>query len=132
MGDEVFCLRTHLLSFCPLCAFLHLLYASNQLHFPSFTSSRTSITKIYLLKLLTGTYDLDADQPPSVVGAPTAFIAMKTMTSFMSSLVEKTFDTSDMQEKGIVYAILFHIFIAFFLISALRVIFTDPGKVSDV
>lgn len=37
-----------------------------------------------------------------------------------------------MQQKGIAYAIIFHIFGSLFLASVFKVMFTEPGRVSEV
>lgn len=77
--------------------------------------------------LLSGSYDLGkADVASSP--ASTAFVVLNTMTLFTNQI----FQASDSKEKGIIYAILLHIFALLFWTSAFRAILTDPGKVTDV
>lgn len=88
---------------------------------------------MYLLKLLMGTYTSATSDTSSVLESSTAFIAMKTLTRFTNQLMSKVLDdTADLREKGIIYAVILHVFMCFFLYSALRVIFTNPGNVPKV
>mmetsp|Transcript_18691 Transcript_18691/g.21486 ORF Transcript_18691/g.21486 Transcript_18691/m.21486 type:complete len:448 (+) Transcript_18691:53-1396(+) len=99
--------------------------------FGLFTFFYLCYLEIYLLKLLTGTYGTDTNPQANQAQQPAALIAMKTMTQFMNQFVADVFDANEEHEKGVVYAILIHIFIGFFMVSALRVILVNPGKVTD-
>lgn len=65
-----------------------------------------------------------------------AFITIQTVTHLTNRVVDKLRSqapqSDDTQEKGLIYIVLVHFFVVMFLISVLRVIFTNPGQVPAV